>query len=105
MHLYGLKNCDNCRKALKSLPEATFFDVRNDGIERDVLDQAYAQFGSALVNTRSSTWRSLTEDQRNRPEIDLLLEHPTLMKRPLIVTNDSFYIGWTIDVQQALGVT
>jgi arsenate reductase len=28
MELYGLKNCDTCRKALKELPNATLVDVR-----------------------------------------------------------------------------
>lgn len=100
--LYGLKTCDTCRKALKMLPEAAFVDVRADGVPADVLDAALAQFGDALVNTRSTTWRGLSETERARSHLDLLRAHPTLMKRPLIARNGDLYLGWTKDVQAVL---
>ncbi|MGA1613468.1 MAG: arsenate reductase family protein, partial [Lutimaribacter sp.] len=40
MKLYGLKNCDTCRKALKALPQAQLVDVRTDGVGADVLARA-----------------------------------------------------------------
>ena len=40
MRLYGLKNCDTCRKAMKALPQAEFVDVRADGVPADVLAAA-----------------------------------------------------------------
>ena len=40
MKLYGLKNCDTCRKALKALPQAELVDVRADGVPGDVLAAA-----------------------------------------------------------------
>ena len=103
MKLYGLKNCDTCRKALKSLGNVEFVDVRADGVPRDVLEAAYAQFGGALVNTRSTTWRGLSEDERQKEPISLLLAHPTLMKRPLIEVEGVLHLGWGKDVQAALG--
>lgn len=57
MKLYGLKNCDTCRKALKALPDVELVDVRADGVPEDVLARAYEQFGAAFLNTRSTTWR------------------------------------------------
>ena len=44
----------------------------------------------------------LDEAERARPPLELLADHPTLMKRPLIVDGDSMYLGWTKDVQAAL---
>ncbi|NNL88073.1 MAG: arsenate reductase, partial [Marinicaulis sp.] len=43
MKLYGLKNCDTCRKAMKQLDAAgvnyDFLDVRDDGVsKRQVMD-------------------------------------------------------------------
>ncbi len=102
MILYGLKTCDTCRKAMKSLSEAEFVDVRADGVPNDVLVSAHAQFGAALLNTRSTTWRGLDEQQRQRPPLDLLQDHPTLMKRPLIESQGQLYLGWGKDVQAAL---
>ena len=104
MRLYGLKNCDTCRKALKALPQATLVDVRTEGVPEEVLTAALAQFGDALVNTRSTTWRGLDDAERTEPALDQLKSHPSLMKRPLIVTGTDMYLGWTSETQSALGV-
>ena len=103
MKLYGLKNCDTCRKALKALPQAQLVDVRTDGVGADVLARALAQFGAALVNTRSTTWRALDAGARAQPPLALLQAQPSLMKRPLIETADgTLYLGWGKAEQAAL---
>ncbi len=102
MILYGLKTCDTCRKALKSLPDAEFVDVRADGVPADLLKSAHDRFGDALLNTRSTTWRNLEASDRARAPLDLLRDHPTLMKRPLIDAGDGLFLGWGKDVQAAL---
>ena len=102
MELYGLKTCDTCRKARKSLPEATFLDVRDDGVPSGVLEAAFDMFGDDLLNTRSTTWRGLSEEDRAQMPLALLAKHPTLMKRPLIVSEGKMYLGWKKDVQTAL---
>ena len=104
MRLYGLKNCDTCRKAMKALPQAEFVDVRADGVPADVLAAAQARFGDKLVNTRSTTWRGLDEADRAKPPLVLLAEHPALMKRPLITNGDEMYLGWDKTTQASLGV-
>ena len=100
--LYGLKTCDTCRKALKALPQAVFVDVRDDGVPGDVLNAAFGRFGERLLNTRSTTWRALSEDERSHDPMALLARHPTLMKRPLIVADDQMYLGWDKAVQAGL---
>ncbi|SLN45331.1 putative reductase [Roseovarius albus] len=102
MIIYGLKNCDTCRKALKSLPNAEFRDVRRDGVPAELLKTAYAQFGNALLNARSTTWRGLDESERAKDPLDLLAEHPTLLKRPLIEHDGALSLGWAKDVQEKL---
>lgn len=104
MQLYGLKNCDTCRKALKALPDVEFVDVRSDGVPADILEKAYDQFGMALLNTRSTTWRGLSEAERAGAPLSLLAAHPTLMKRPLIVDGATLHLGWTSETQSALKV-
>jgi arsenate reductase len=104
MKLYGLKSCDACRKALKSIPDAGFIDVREDGVPAATLDRAYQRFGASLLNTRSTTWRGLSEVERARPPLELLTDHPTLMKRPLIEVGDALYLGWGEDVRVDLGI-
>ncbi|MEM9577058.1 MAG: ArsC/Spx/MgsR family protein [Pseudomonadota bacterium] len=105
MQLFGLKTCDTCRKALKALPEAQFVDVRAEGVPNEVLVAAMDAFGLNLVNTRSTTWRGLTEEERRKDPLALLTAHPALMKRPLIVDGAQMHLGWTADVRGALGVS
>lgn len=104
MLIYGLKNCDTCRKVRKSLPMAEFFDVRVRNVPFEVLSGGVAQFGDAFLNTRSTTWRGLSEKERARPPLDLLRDHPALMKRPLIVDGAQMYLGWDTETREALGV-
>ncbi len=105
MQIYGLKNCDTCRKAKKALPNAEFLDVRVDGIEESVLRKAFDQFGDALVNKKSTTWRGLDDVEREQDPIMLLKAHPSLMKRTLIRGEDgTFHLGWTTATQEALGL-
>ncbi len=104
MKVYGIKTCDSCRKVLKSLKSAELVDLRVDGIPSALLERAFAQFSDKLVNTRSTTWRNLDEDERKIPPLELLTMHPTLMKRPLIEADGVLYLGWGSDIKSALNV-
>ncbi|MEO1101752.1 MAG: ArsC/Spx/MgsR family protein [Pseudomonadota bacterium] len=107
MKLYGLKNCDTCKKALKALEEAgkpvEFIDIRKDADLPDRLPVWLSAAGpDTLVNRRSTTWRGLSEAERAVDPQALLTEHPTLIKRPVIETGKDVHVGWTRDVQAAL---
>lgn len=104
MIVYGLKNCDSCRKALKALPAAELVDVRAEGVPAEVLQKAFAHFESKLLNTRSTTWRQLDEGERGQDPLTLIKTHPTLMKRPLIVDGDQMVLGFDKAAQAALGL-
>ncbi|WP_164659946.1 ArsC/Spx/MgsR family protein [Tropicibacter sp. Alg240-R139] len=104
MRLFGIKTCDTCRKALKEIDNIEFVDVRVDGLPDDVRDVALTQFGDSLLNTRSTTWRGLDESERARGPVELLADHPTLMKRPLIEVDGQLYLGWTAATRTALGL-
>ncbi|CUH85962.1 arsenate reductase family protein [Thalassovita mediterranea] len=105
MKIYGLKNCDTCRKAVKALSGAELVDIRNQPMDDSIRSQAYEKFGDALLNTRSTTWRGLDEAARAEAPLALLAQHPALMKRPLIVSDaGEMFLGWTKDTQAALGI-
>lgn len=105
MRIYGLKACDTCRKAVKALDGAVLVDVRAEPLERAQIERFLEAFGAALVNTRSTTWRGLSEAAREGAHGDLLAEHPALMKRPVIEDDaGGLHLGWGKDVQAALGV-
>ncbi len=102
MIIYGLKNCDTCRKALKPLPDARLVDVRAEGVPKGVMQRAFDQFGAALLNTRSTTWRGLSPAERENDPLALIAQHPASMKRPLIADGETLYLGWTKQVEAAL---
>ena len=108
MKIYGLKNCDTCRKALKALQaaghDAELVDVREHPLSPEVLAEFYAEFGEGLVNTRSTTWRGLDDAERLTPPSELLAKYPALMKRPVIEQGEKRSLGWTKDVQQQWNV-
>lgn len=113
VEFWGLSTCDTCRKALGALRaaghEVTARDVRADGVPPTVLDGWIAALGAdALVNRRSATWRGLGQGDRARADThagarDLLVAHPTLMKRPVTVAGGVARVGWDADVAAALG--
>ena len=109
MKFYGLKNCDSCKKALLQLSaaghEIAFFDIRTDPLDRSQIADLLTRHGDQVVlNRKSTTWRNLTESDRLLSPTTLLATHPTLIKRPIIFHNGSSYVGWSKDVQTALGV-
>ena len=104
MILYGLKNCDTCRKALKALPNAELVDVSVTPLPPDLMSRALQTFGDRLLNTRSTTWRGLSEDERAKKPLALLSAHPKLMKRPLIADVETLYLGWDAATRSALGI-
>lgn len=96
--LYGLSNCDTCRKARKWLDRFgiahVFVDYRDQRQEPETLMAWQQQLGGweAMINKSSTTWRTLPE-HRKSPGSDaewklLLKEYPQLIRRPLVVTDD-----------------
>lgn len=102
--LYGLKNCDTCRKAgawleARGLPYR-FHDFRKDGLDAALMERLEAAVGwETLLNRRGTTWRGLPEAERADPDRDralrLMLEHPTLVKRPLLLAGERVLVGFS----------
>ena len=109
--LYGLKNCDTCRKALKELEAegkpADFVDIRAEADLAAKLPRWIAAVGDRLVNRSSTTWRGLSEADKARAKgvslEGLLLGNPTLIKRPVIETNGDVLVGWTAETKSRIG--
>ncbi len=101
MIVYGIKTCDTCRKAVKAL-DAPLRDIRAEPLSADERTAFFAEFGEALLNTRSTTWRGLSEAERARDPDALLADHPTLMKRPVIAVEGKLYLGWGAETKAAL---
>lgn len=104
--LYGISNCDQVRKTLGWLRENgiayRFHDFRADGIERAMLERWCTHLPwNSLLNRRGLTWRSVDESVRAQvvdqtSAIDLMLAHPTLIKRPVIEFEDRLLLGYSV---------
>ncbi|SKA54247.1 ArsC family reductase [Enterovibrio nigricans] len=101
--VYGIKNCDTIKKAVKWLEQEgktfTFHDYRKDGIDQDMLKQFVDALGwEALVNKRGTTFRALSDEQKNNLDetnaIALMLVQPAMIKRPLLAHSGNYYLGF-----------
>lgn len=96
--LYGIKNCDTVKKARRWLDEQQvpyrFHDYRSDGFDADLLQRFIDRLGwQPLLNTRGTTWRKLSDQQRAeadnaRSAAALMLNQPAVIKRPLLQAAD-----------------
>lgn len=104
--VYGIKNCDSVKKARAWLDGRQigyrFHDYRVDGLTPDLLRQFIDQLGlDAVLNQRSSSWRQLSDEQKSdlSPEkaLRLMLEVPTLIKRPIVAIGEQLFVGFNPD--------
>jgi len=58
------------------------------------------EFGSTLVNQKSTTYRGLSMWLRESEADAQLLAHPTLMKRPVLKFGNKLTVGWDPAVQE-----
>jgi len=101
--VYGLRNCDSCRRARTWLDELNiehrFFDYRKETLDGDMVSKWISCLGwENIVNRRSATWRQLPSAKKlnlnNSSAKVLMLEFPTLIKRPIIQTNEGLLVGF-----------
>ncbi len=101
--LFGIKNCDTVKKARRWLEEQSlayeFHDVRSDGLSENQVQQWLDKIGmAALINKRSTTWKQLSESTREglneENVIQLILDNPTLIKRPVLEYKEAAYTGF-----------
>ncbi|MGX9460222.1 ArsC family reductase [Shewanella sp. A14] len=110
MTLYGIKNCDTVRKARKWLEteklDYTFHDFRADGLNETTVAQWVNIVGwEALFNKRSTSFRGLSDTEKSditqKKAISLMVQYPTLIKRPVLVKQDNILIGFNAEQYQA----
>jgi Spx/MgsR family transcriptional regulator len=105
--LYGIKNCDSCKKARKWLDlnkiDYIYHDIRINGLDAMILGEWSSTINlESLLNRRSTTWRKLskTDKQRinNENIIHYFLTYPTLIKRPIIKYKNSIFVGFDPEI-------
>jgi arsenate reductase len=102
--VYGIKSCDTCRKARKFLAENDiefrFHDVRDDGLDIQMLERwADRLEWEKLLNRKSLTWRKIPETDKEDLTKDrafaLMLDQPTLVKRPVLESERFMAVGFS----------
>ncbi len=110
--LYGIPNCDTVKKARTWLEkngiDYTFHDFKKAGISRELVGSWLAHVPwDALVNRKGTTWRALS-DQRKAAVADadsaaaLMLESPSVIKRPVLACEGSTHVGFSDDAYQRI---
>ena len=101
--LYGISNCDTIKKAKKYLADNnidfTFHNYRKDGVNEHLVSEFAEHIDwEQLVNKRGTTYRALADEQKQNlnkdTAITLLVEQPAMIKRPVLVNNNSYHLGF-----------
>jgi len=109
--LYGIKNCDTIKKARNWLSDNgidyRFHDVRADGIDAATIEQWIAEAGwETVLNRRGTTWRKLDPSIQEATTSDnvaaLLVEHPAMIKRPVLDVAGVINIGFKAEQYQTI---
>ena len=101
--MYGISNCDTIKKAKKYLTdnnqEFTFHDYRKNGISAELVNEFAAHIDwQDLVYKRGTTYRQLSDEQKQNLDkesaLALLVEQPAMIKRPVLVHNGQYHLGF-----------
>ena len=106
--LYGIPNCDTVKKARTWLDRAgldyQFHDFKKAGLDKGTVDLWLKQVTwEILVNKKGTTWRNLP-DATKASVIDatsataLMLETTSVIKRPVLCTNNQVLVGFDADL-------
>lgn len=99
--IYHLSTCDTCKKILKELDVPASFkvqDIKEEPITKLQLEEMKELSGSyeALFSKRARLYKERdlkNEDLTEERYKNLILEHYTFLKRPVIITNDRIFAG------------
>lgn len=99
--VYYLSTCDTCSRILNELKLPQSYikqEIKTDPITEEQLEELYNLSNSyeALFNKRARLYRERKLNEKDLSDIDykdLILDHYTFLKRPVIVNNDEIFIG------------
>lgn len=102
--VYGIPNCDTVKKARTWLTDQqqdfTFHDFKKQGLTRDIVAGWLTQVSrDVLVNKKGTTWRALSDERKasivdDDAAIALMLENPSVIKRPVLDKDGAFSVGF-----------
>jgi arsenate reductase (glutaredoxin) len=111
IRIYGIPNCDTMKKAFTWLKaheiEYQFHNFKKEGLDASLLDGWIARVGwEPLLNRRGMMWRKLDDDIKANIDLNsartIMLETPSIIKRPLLDNGDELNLGFTEERYRAL---
>jgi arsenate reductase len=108
--IYGIKNCDTMKKARAWLDKAgvqyDFHDYKSAGIDKAHLERWSKAVGwETLLNRAGTTFRKLPDTDKEgltaAKAIKLMLEQPSMIKRPVLETSKALLVGFKPDDYKA----
>ncbi|WP_114765201.1 ArsC family reductase [Vibrio rhodolitus] len=109
--MYGIPNCDTIKKAKKWLDAENigyeFHDYRKQGIDENLVNAFCQALGwENVLNKRGTTYRQLSQEQKDtlnqETVIALLIEQPAMIKRPILLVDNQYHIGFKADQYAAI---
>ena len=109
--MYGIPNCDTIKKARTWLDAAgvgyAFHDVKKAGVDAAMLDAWIGSVGwETLLNRAGTTFRKLPDTAREGVDraraTALMLAHPSIIKRPVLVHDGGVEVGFKPERYAAL---
>ena len=108
--IYGIKNCDTMEKARAWLDQRgvayAFHDYKAAGIDRATLEGWARKLGwEVLLNRAGTTFRKLPDAAREglteAGAIGLMLDQPSMIKRPVLDTGGQLLVGFKPEQYEA----
>jgi arsenate reductase (glutaredoxin) len=109
--IYGIRNCDTMKKARVWLEaqgiDHEFHDYKVAGIDRPTLEKWVKAVGwEVLLNRAGTTFRKLPDDAKANIDegkaIRLMLEQPSMIKRPVLERGRALLVGFSPEKYSAL---
>jgi arsenate reductase len=109
--LYGIPNCDTMKKARAWLAshgvQYRFHDYKIEGVDRAKLTAWAKVVGwETLLNRAGTTFRQLADEAKEnldeRKAIALMLEQPSMIKRPVLEAGRVLLVGFSPEKYAAM---
>lgn len=112
--IYGIKNCSTMKKAFDKLTalglKYEFFDYKKQAIDKPTLANWVKQAGiDKVLNTKGTTYRKLSDAQKAQIKqdvdaaLDMMVAQPSMIKRPIVVSDNEVIIGFDETAFEKLG--
>ncbi len=88
--IYGIKNCNSMKKAFLFLEEHDlayrFHDFKKEALDKETLTNICNIVSlDTLINTKGTTYKKLKEQGIKDITMEVIMQNPSVIKRPLIV--------------------